>query len=1241
MMTAIKFASMIFSLALCFQAWAQQGDAIETVNPSVEQPASLELPQGEIPSIPSPIVPVLETKPEPQLELSPELQALQAIEPGFIPKDKRALQHLMLQKIAAENDTKIKQTRDLTTSTRELFTQEYRKELRKTLAARTNLFDITREAAIYEATKFYDDALKYHPDHPLYSPDALYHAGLFYFERDERIFSDKLTAYNEAREQGRDNLSYPEEDVSRTIDVYEKLLREYPNYIHADSAYYLLGLALWYEGAFYNAVDQFQILKDKFPQSRFVEEVWFRLAEFFYDGNDYDLAIEAYAHVLSNRSSPLYDKALHKTAWAYYQKDRFKDAIDTFMKVLNLTATDTSEVGDSGMRAEAIRYIVKSFSEQVLQGKSRKKTTAIKTRTERDKADREDAEKLGVKVTKRISDYLQTHNNPAFTRDILLETASQLIDDSKIDGAVLAFERTIELDPDGENNPRIDSQIIDLLEEAERMEEVRIRNQSLIQRYSKKSPWYQAHNGNYQAQSYAREAVRDALLALAVYHHSRGKALKDAGKDFAAHFQKAASLYSVYVREYPERDDTHKAIYYMAEAAFELKRFRLALQAYQLLKDYPLPMPDGVRRDATFNIVFTFRHVLETEAAQQRFREIDFDALSSKQRGQTQEEIPELGRQYLASIDEFLAIAPNDSEVPILLFHAAAIYYAYGHIDEASSRFLYIVNTYPKTTAASVAARLIIDDAVSKENWSLVSDLARRFKEENLGGSKGDFARIEGNAKFKIARAVFDEANELQKNNQLGAAKAKYKEASSMFISLLAEDPKNPYADIMLFNAARAIVFSGTSMEALPLYRRLYTQYPNSDLAKDARGLEADVLEKMLKPDEAAKVYESIIKLDPKSERAGDAMLNIALLYDAADNLPKAIAYYVDFAKRYPQRSEAPDALLSAADAYKKMGRISSEIATREQFIKQYRRDKDKFSRLVRTHSEIADAYGMLAKAATSVAQRNKYNKAESEHHRSAVELYAGATDSPEAAYFAGKAQLSLEKSEQEAFRKLTIKARLGKAQGEELTVMMKKLTELAAKNEAIIKKYAQPVWNAESLRRIGDLYEHLAKTMVRAPCPRDVADVDEFACDEYMVLLEDKAAVLEEKALSAYKQAYEIATTSYDAPSDLVGNILAGLNRLRPGEYQRVGNLIELPQIGSFEPLGRMLSTGEMASSLHPQEIDPDKKTPAKLEPVAPALEPTLTDAPANNGEKTPPVMNEEQPQLNEENIDEFEEDE
>jgi len=1125
---------------------------------------------------------------------SVELESMQKIEPGFVPKDERATELFKLQTAVKDAEDKTNKKVEEADKLKSLLGTRVREEVAQVTADKSDTLHKKLDRLVDEAITQLEIALKDYPADRRYSAHALYNLGRYYFEQDEKNYFEKLARYNEAREKGIEE-PYPEENFSRTIDTYEKLLKEHPHFGKLVWVYYLMGLALWYEGAFYNAVGKFEELLKQFPHNRLEEEIWFRLGEFFYDMDDYEEAIRRYNKVAANPKSPFYDKAIYKIAWSYYQMDQFMKSAEYFIKVIEITAGETNVAAATGMRAEAIRYVVKNFAEELaVRAPPPRKPQALGVMGA--KTEKDFAERAGVQLTERISNYFKQKGNPPYVREILLETASQLIDQSKIDGAVLALKKLIELDPMSPENPRIASQIVDTLEEADRPDEARNAAWALLEQYGKTSPWYLSQQGNPTALKHAREAVRDAMLSLAVQYHKSGKEKKAAGdikggdQDFAA----AAKLYLDYIEQFPERDDTYKAIFYFAESSYEMNHFRAALDAYSLLKNYPLPMPDNFRRDAVYNIVFTFRHVLESEAKVGKFKEIDFDHLTAKSKGTEPEEIPELGRQYLAAIDDFLKTAPTDERVPVLLFHAAAIFYVYGHGDEAMKRFFYIVDNYPDSQAARVASRLIIDDAVAKKDWQRVIELADRFKAKNLDQGTGDFARIESEARFKIAGDIFQKAAKLKEENQLGLARAKYKESAKLFSELLKENPNSPYADVMLFNIARAVLESGTMLEALPLYRELYTKYPNSEYAKTARFQEALTLEKMLKFADAAKAYDAIIKLYPKSESAAFAMLNKALLYEAAGNFAEAAVAYMDFAKSYPEQEEAPEAMLAAAALYKKLGKTTLQISMLDQFVRRYRADESKVPAVIEAYVQIGDTYGDLAKHAKSKVDISQFDKLQNENYKSAVGLYHPGLGSPAAAFFAAKARLHLEESEQKAFQSTKITANNGKGQAAQMASMLKKLTELKDKNEAIIRTYTQPVSNAEALRRIGALYEHLAKAMVKAPCPKDVAIIDEFACDEYLVLLEDKALVLEEKATAAYRESYEIASSAYDAPADLVDKILAGLNRMKPGEYQHVGTLIEKPVSGHVYGQGRMLSTGEMASHLHPGEADPDKTVEA-----------------------------------------------
>src|SRR5580698_3838322 len=294
----------ILLLFLCFSSLAEGPLVQDEAKPSLvnEQPTA-----------------ATDKKPESNISLSPVEIEMQKIEPGFVPKDQQAIQMFLLQKAVLDLTGEIKKKEEQAKNAKDLFVRNFRQNLSNIVQNEIEPRQYKLQLYLDEMIRFYEIALKNNPYHSHFTADALYNLGRAYFDQDEKKYFDDLAAYNEAREAGREDVSYPEENFSRTIDTYEKLSRDFPLFNKMDNVYYLLGLAYWYEGAFHQAVDRFQILIKKFPNSRFVDEVWFRLGEFFYDMDEYDNAIEAYEKIAQKPTSKFYDKALYKIGWSYFQ----------------------------------------------------------------------------------------------------------------------------------------------------------------------------------------------------------------------------------------------------------------------------------------------------------------------------------------------------------------------------------------------------------------------------------------------------------------------------------------------------------------------------------------------------------------------------------------------------------------------------------------------------------------------------------------------------------------------------------------------------------------------------------------------------------------------------------------------------------------------------------------------------------------------------------------------------------
>jgi tetratricopeptide (TPR) repeat protein len=108
---------------------------------------------------------------------------------------------------------------------------------------------------------------------------------------------------------------------------------------------------------------------------------------------------------------------------------------------------------------------------------------------------------------------------------------------------------------------------------------------------------------------------------------------------------------------------------------------------------------------------------------------------------------------------------------------------------------------------------------------------------------------------------------------------------------------------------------------------------------------------------------------------------------------------------------------------------------------------------------------------------------------------------------------------------------------------------------------------------------------MLEAPCPKDVARIDEEACDEYRNLLEDKAFVLEGKAIEAYKLAYDKGIAS---PVAFAWGMKAGqaLNRMKPNDYPVVEPPMSSSGEGTADSFNETEKEGRAAIMANPKDV-------------------------------------------------------
>ena len=155
------------------------------------------------------------------------------------------------------------------------------------------------------------------------------------------------------------------------VGLYKKLLANYPLYERNDQVLYQLSRAYEELGQTEQAMGVMNRMVRDFPHSRYIDEVQFRRAEYFFTRRQYLASEEAYKSVVSiGVSSSYYELALYKLGWTFYKQEFYEEALQRFIALLDhkvATGYDFAQTNDDLERKrvdDTFRVISQSFSYQ-------------------------------------------------------------------------------------------------------------------------------------------------------------------------------------------------------------------------------------------------------------------------------------------------------------------------------------------------------------------------------------------------------------------------------------------------------------------------------------------------------------------------------------------------------------------------------------------------------------------------------------------------------------------------------------------------------------------------------------------------------------------------------------------------------------------------------------------------------------------------------------------------------------
>jgi len=403
------------------------------------------------------------------------------------------------------------------------------------------------------------DAAPTRPAVPVPAPDR---AGESQTDFEKRAAQTHAPAYARAEKglvEGADDLERV--GALEAIELYKKLLKDYPTYESRDQVLYQMSRAYEELGRIDEAVQVMGRLAKEHPHSRYIDEVQFRRGEYFFTRRRYQDAGEAYGSVVAvGASSSYYQLALYKLGWSSYKQELYDQALGRFIALLDYKVSTGYDFARAGDKAEqkrmddTFRVISLSFSNLGGAGSA--------------------------------TEYFTRHGKRGYEDIVYSNLAEFYFEKHRYSDAAATYTAFIDRDPFHTVSPKFQMRIIEIHFTGGFPSLVIEAKKRFAEKYGVKADYWQhfAQSSRPEVLAWLKTNLKD----LAGHYHALYQSPKQI-KEKTTNFEEALRWYREFIASFPKDLDTPPVNYLLADLYLENRSFDRAASEYEKTAyDYPL-----------------------------------------------------------------------------------------------------------------------------------------------------------------------------------------------------------------------------------------------------------------------------------------------------------------------------------------------------------------------------------------------------------------------------------------------------------------------------------------------------------------------------------------------------------------------------------------------------------------------------------------------------------------------------
>jgi cellulose synthase operon protein C len=627
------------------------------------------------------------------------------------------------------------------------------------------------------------------------------------------------------------------------IALYTKLLNEYPLYERNDQVLYQMSRAYEELGQIKEAMAIMDRMVQEFPKSRYIDEVQFRRAEFFFAHKHYLDAEDAYKSIVNiGVGSSFYELALYKLGWTFYKQELYEDALTRFIAVLDHKVSigydfeQTEDEQEHKRTEDTFRVISLSFSN--LGGAD----SAIQ--------------------------YFSRNGKRSYEDSIYSNLGEFYFDKRRYADASASYNAFVSRNPFHKKAPNFQMRVIEIQGKGGFPSLVLESKKKFAETYGLKAEYWKYFEPNDRPD--VLSFLKTNLTDLANHYHACYQDKRQADEK-SANFKEALHWYQEFLTSFPSDIESPAINYQVADLLLENKSFGAAAVEFEKTAyGYPLHEKSS---EAGYAAVYSYRNHLDAVAPE------DKDAIK---------------REVIRSSLKFADTFPDHKKAAIVLGAAADDLYEMKEYDQALTTANKVLEAFPDTEAdVARAAWLVIGH--SSYELQRYSEAESAYLKVLALLSEEDTTR--NDLMNNLAASIYKQG-ELANNAQ------DYRAAADHFMRVSRMAPTSKIRPNAEYDAAAALIQLKDWEKAATVLLGFRNSFPDNPLQPEVTKKIAYVYKENNQLSLAANEYERIEKESKDDDIRRDALQVAAELHEKGGNSVRALEVYRRYVDYFPKPVE-------------------------------------------------------------------------------------------------------------------------------------------------------------------------------------------------------------------------------------------------------------------------------------------------------------------------------------------------